>query len=309
MNTRKLFCMALLCALLCAVHARAADGGLLQVTDTPLRQEFEDLWPTLTADIDRALEGEGLSSIQEEDVDLEAMFPYYRNDRFFSPEIRDAADFQARIGAQEYYLWMLPLSVDGREVLVAVGRTRPVAEAARSVLTEEETAELESREGKWSYMWLRVAPEGERGNWKTRALERLPQADAIYLVNGLASTNAVMAVAIENGALTEAVCVSEADFSLEERAAAAFRAADGPAVSGGTVSLRLGDTFRYADLQKTLGRLVPQEGTFLTGSGSGVYQLEGGASSSPLPWVLLAVLLLVAAVAVVLMRRRPRAAP
>lgn len=298
--------MFFLLAFSCLItSARASSGdGFLHIAETSLAEEFEELRPELIDRINSTLSNRGLPSVGEEDVRLEDFFPYYMNARFFSPEIENAEDFINLIDAQEYYLWILPLQLGNYHVLEAVSRTHPVRKESRSFFTPEELEKLEAQEGKWGWAWAQYS-EGVDNNWKAIALAQAPDADQIFLVNGLATTNSVMAVCVKDGELTDVISLSEAMFQVRESDAAALNSVCEIASQDGMIQLHRGDRFSYRELQQTLGRLVPDK-SLIPGGGGGNFHIE---RPFPLPGVLLWLIPLAAIAAPVVIwqvRRRSR---
>lgn len=280
---------------LCANSALAVDLNLLQLSDTSLEEEFVNMKSELVADINNSLASREFPLISEDDIDLDRMFPYYMNDNFFSDEINCAEDFLNLVDSQEYYLWMLPLEIENQNVLVAIGRTRPIREETKDILTEDQLDALEAKVGKWGYVWCKYSDvSADETNWSSTALKTMANADQVVLVNGLETTNSVMAVCIKNGILTDAVSMSDVTFQVRRQDVSAINAVTEIASSDGIITLQRGEIFSYQDMQQTLGQLTPDESQLASGGGT---QFQLKSTSSPyLIFIIVTIAFLVAGV-------------
>ena len=291
----KRFLAVVLVCVLCVCSASAWNGEFLSIEDMEFAAEFDAMIPELVEQINVGARERGLSEITAQDIDLETMYPYYAGGNYFDPEIQNADDFLKLISNQEYYLWILPLEIDGEYIQVAIGRTRPVREGVEDVLTEDELAALEAKVGKWSYKWASYGGIVEK-DWKAVAVSENPDADQIVLVNGLESTYSVMAVCVKDGRLTEVISVTDTTIPVDKADTAALMTRSNLHVSEqGEIVLEIGERFTYEELQQTLGRLEPDQGSFLDGGG-GSFRLNDREHNTGLLLVLPVILLAIIAV-------------
>ncbi len=122
--------------------SHAASDGLVRLSETgdyePIQlAEIPDLVPALNG----LLQGEGLSAIDEADIDLSKAYPFYPADGFFASEITTAEAFEAQIRAQKDFVWYVPVEVPGRLMIVGMAQEkRGMGLRIRGILAMRETA-------------------------------------------------------------------------------------------------------------------------------------------------------------------------
>ena len=73
----KKFLAIIVACILCFSTASAWDGEFATLTDKELEAEFSTMIPELVEQINTGASERGLSEITAQDIDLEAMYPYY----------------------------------------------------------------------------------------------------------------------------------------------------------------------------------------------------------------------------------------
>lgn len=275
----KPYVVAFLCLMLLtgAASASNAETAFSRLQDAPESAEIEALIPTILPELNEIAELSALEPVTADEIHLEDAYPYYTNDNYFAPEIQDAQDFLSRIQSQEHPLWILTIPRGEKTMVAAMGRSYDT--------------------GSWEMSWVKVYPSGT--DWKTAALAQDLDADQIVLVNGLAQTNSVMAVCIQDDALTDVVAVSDAAFSLSPDSVPMLGAEQ-----DGSVTISVGDRFPYQALQETLGVLTPtDEGDFTAGGGAsftaGTDAAKDVSPARHLPWVVISAIVLLGGAAAI----------
>ena len=254
----------LLISCFAAVPAHAMDRGFQQLSDVGLTEEFEELVPELIQKSNGSLADWGLAPLSEDEVDLDAFYPYYYLDDPFSMNIQTASDFHAVIDTNPY-LWYHDFEQDGKYVQLAADLGRPLDKDAKKSLSEEQISKIEANVGKWNYNstgWGDTSMD-----LKEKAIALGASGDRITLIgcfHGL-----MFAVCTEGDEITEVIALTDRSFpiykpNLEEVAQrGGFRT-----IGGDSLDIRAGDSYSYEALQQSLGQL---EMTPVTGE----YALRG----------------------------------
>lgn len=173
---RSVCSVLILFLLLCPVAADAQEFGENGFESLPLSPEFEEISALESEILTQANQiaagefGQGDAFFSPEDIGWDEAYKLYYECNPYELGTDRADEVLALLSEEGNGLWEIPLSNEGRSLLVGIAVRSAPTDEARDALTPEEFARLEQQAGRWSICRIGVRGESEDYQAKVDAL-------------------------------------------------------------------------------------------------------------------------------------------
>lgn len=266
--------------------------------------EVSALGPRIVDEVNEVREDDGKQLMNEEVIDWSAAYKIYvdENDIYSSlSENPEDITYDGIQNRMEYYVWMLPIYVDGDGYTVTISVGTPLDDEARSALTDEQIAQEEADVGKWCPVLI------EEAEYTAAMYEQSIRdiydgnLNRVFLMGGSPKMRSMVAIA-EDEEKQIRILVLEEPRIIGQKVNSSQNAAR--AKSAKVRSLAEGGDYSFEQVAAILGAYeLPEEGDPSVGGGG-----EATAAESVAPTTILVFIALAAALVLLLVWKKRKTA-